>query len=325
MTMEFFINDILYPLLNVVGVLVGAIGFGAVTIWIERRMLGVWQDRLGPNRIGPLGIGQVVADMIKIFFKEDWIPPFSDKVIFVIAPTIIMCVAMISFAVIPITPEIGVADDLNIGLLFFLAMMALGVYSALLGGFASDNKLSLLGTVRAAAQSVGYEVYMGLSLMGVVMLADSFSIRDIVEAQEDMWFVIPQFFGFLVFAIAGMAESHRAPFDIPEAETELAAGFHTEYSGMKFGMFFVGEYVGVVLASLMMAVLFFGGWHGPFLPPLVWIFLKTLFFVLFFILVRSVLPRPRYDQLMAFGWKVMLPLSLANLVITAGIVLAMAD
>ncbi|MBT4522290.1 MAG: NADH-quinone oxidoreductase subunit NuoH [Halieaceae bacterium] len=323
--MEFFINDILYPLLNVVGVLVGAIGFGAVTIWIERRMLGVWQDRLGPNRIGPLGIGQVVADMIKIFFKEDWIPPFSDKVIFVIAPTIIMCVAMISFAVIPITPEIGVADDLNIGLLFFLAMMALGVYSALLGGFASDNKLSLLGTVRAAAQSVGYEVYMGLSLMGVVMLADSFSIRDIVEAQEDMWFVIPQFFGFLVFAIAGMAESHRAPFDIPEAETELAAGFHTEYSGMKFGMFFVGEYVGVVLASLMMAVLFFGGWHGPFLPPLVWIFLKTLFFVLFFILVRSVLPRPRYDQLMAFGWKVMLPLSLANLVITAGIVLAMAD
>ncbi len=325
MTMEFFINDILYPLLNVVGVLVGAIGFGAVTIWIERRMLGVWQDRLGPNRIGPLGIGQVVADMIKIFFKEDWIPPFSDKVIFVIAPTIIMCVAMISFAVIPITPEIGVADDLNIGLLFFLAMMALGVYSALLGGVASDNKLSLLGTVRAAAQSVGYEVYMGLSLMGVVMLADSFSIRDIVEAQEDMWFVIPQFFGFLVFAIAGMAESHRAPFDIPEAETELAAGFHTEYSGMKFGMFFVGEYVGVVLASLMMAVLFFGGWHGPFLPPLVWIFLKTLFFVLFFILVRSVLPRPRYDQLMAFGWKVMLPLSLANLVITAGIVLAMAD
>jgi NADH-quinone oxidoreductase subunit H len=195
------------------------------------------------------------------------------------------------------------------------------VYSVALAGWASDSKYSLLGGLRASAQMVSYEVFMGLSLMGVVMLAGSFNLREIVEAQQDLWFVVPQFFGFVVFFIAGIAETHRLPFDLPEAESELVAGYHSEYSGMKFGMFFVWEYLGVTLISALIAALFFGGWLGPFLPPLAWFMLKTFFFICFFILLRASLPRPRYDQLMALGWKVMLPLSLVNLLVTGAIIL----
>jgi NADH-quinone oxidoreductase subunit H len=193
-----------------------------------------------------------------------------------------------------------------------------------LAGWASDNKYSLIGGLRAAAQMLSYEVFMGLSLMGVVMLAGSFNLRDIVEAQKDIWFCVPQFLGLLIFLIAGLAETRRLPFDLPEAENELVAGYHTEYSGMKFGMFFVGEYLGITLISALTVALFFGGWLGPVLPPVVWFFLKTFFFICGFILVRASLPRPRYDQLMSFGWKVMLPLSLLNLLVTGGIVLAAA-
>jgi NADH-quinone oxidoreductase subunit H len=192
-----------------------------------------------------------------------------------------------------------------------------------LAGWASNNKYALLGGIRAASQMLSYEVFMGLSMMGTVMLAGTFSLRGIVEAQRHMWFVVPQFLGFVLFFIAGIAETRRLPFDLPEAESELVAGFHSEYSGMKFGMFFVGEYLGVILISALMSVLFFGGWLGPLLPPIVWIVLKTMFFICFFILLRAAMPRPRFDQLMSWGWKWMLPLSLANLAVTGAIVLAM--
>ena len=284
-------------------------------------LLALWQDRYGPNRAGPFGLLQVLADIIKIFIKEDWIPPFADKPVFVIAPAIIMVTVLMSFAVIPFAPGIQVVD-LNIGLLFFLGMSSLGVYSVVLGGWASNNKYSLLGGLRAAAQMLSYEVFMGLSLMGVVMLAGLFSLRKIVEAQQHIWFVIPQILGFIVFFIAGIAETRRLPFDLPEAESELIAGFHCEYSGMKFGMFFVGEYLGITLISAMMVTLFLGGWHGPVpaaarLVPVI----KTFIFICMFILLRASLPRPRYDQLMRFGWKVMLPLALLNLVVTGAVIL----
>jgi NADH-quinone oxidoreductase subunit H len=305
----------------VAAVLLGAVVIAAGLIWAERRLLGLWQDRYGPNRAGHFGLLQVAADMIKIFTKEDWVPPFADRPVFIIAPAIIVVTALLPFAVIPVAPGIEVAN-LNIGLLFFLAMSSLGVYSVALAGWASDSKYSLLGGLRAAAQMLSYEVFMGLSLTGVIMLAGSFNLREIVEAQRKMWFFIPQFPGLVIFIVAGLAEARRIPFDLPEAENELVAGYHTEYSGMKFGMFFVGEYVGITLISALIATLFFGGWLGPVLPPVVWMLLKTFFFIGGFILVRATLPRLRYDQLISFGWKLMLPLSLLNIVITGGILLA---
>jgi NADH-quinone oxidoreductase subunit H len=308
-------------LLNVVLILALLVISAAFLTWVERRLLGIWQDRYGPNRLGPGGILQVMADMIKLLMKEDWIPPFSDKFMFVLAPAIAMFVVVAAFAVVPIAPHIGVLD-LNIGLLFFLAMTSLGVYSVMFGAYASNNKYSMLGGLRAAAQMISYEVFMGLSLMGVVMLSGSFNLRDIVLAQAHGWFIVPQFLGFIIFYIAGIAETHRTPFDLPEAENELTAGFHTEYSGMKFGMFFVGEYVGVILISSMTTVLFLGGWHGPYLPPLAWYLIKVGVLSCLAILIRGSIPRPRYDQLMAFGWKVMLPLAMLNLLVTGVLVLS---
>ena len=263
-------NEPIQSLVIIVGALVVLLSVSAGLIRLERRLLALWQDRYGPNRVGPFGLLQVLADMIKIFTKEDWIPPFADKPVFVIAPAVIVVTVLLSFAVIPFTPSIGVVD-LNIGLLFFLAMSSLGVYGVILAGWASNNKYALLGSLRASAQMLSYEVFMGLSLMGVVMLAGSFDLRQIVEAQRRIWFCIPQILGLLVFLIAGLAETRRLPFDLPEAESELVAGFHTEYSGMKFGMFFVGEYLGITLVSAMIATLFFGGWLGPWLPPIVWL------------------------------------------------------
>lgn len=313
-------TDVALQVLVVLGVLNAPLVIAALLIWVERRFLALLQDRYGPNRVGPFGIGQVLADMIKIFTKEDWVPPFADRAVFTLAPAVIVVTGLMSVAVIPITETIGVTD-LHIGLLFFLAMSSLGVYSVVLAGWASNNKYALLGALRASAQMVSYEVFMGLSLMGVVLMAGSFSLREIVAAQRDLWFVVPQFLGFVIFFIAGLAETHRLPFDLPEAEAELVAGFHSEYSGMKFGMFFVGEYIGVTLVAAMIVTLFFGGWMGPALPGIVWFLLKLLFFILVFILLRAALPRPRFDQLMAFGWKALLPLSLLNLVATAGVLL----
>ncbi|NNM61420.1 MAG: NADH-quinone oxidoreductase subunit NuoH [Steroidobacteraceae bacterium] len=309
-------------LLNIVLGLAVLMAAAALLTWIERRLLGVWQDRPGPNRAGPFGVLQVVADGIKLLFKQDWIPPFADPVVFVLAPAIAMVTVMLAVAVVPATPAIGIIADLNIGLLFFLAMSGLGVYSVVLAGWASNNKFSLLGGMRAAAQMVSYEVFMGLSVVGVVMLAGSFNLLEIVRGQQHMWYVVPQFLGFVVFFIGGIAETHRLPFDLPEGENELGAGFHTEYSGMKFGMFFLGEYIGIIVVSAMTTVLFLGGWYGPVLPPVLWFGIKTGFLVAFFILLRAALPRPRYDQFMSFGWKLMLPLTLLNILATGAVMLA---
>ena len=305
----------------IAGVLLIVLTIAAGLIYVERRLLALFQDRYGPNRVGPFGLLQVIADVIKIFFKEDWIPPFADKRVFVLAPGILVGSILLTFAVIPFTDKFLVLDS-NIGLLFFLGNSSLGVYSIVLGGWASNNKYSLLGSIRGSAQMLTYEVFMGLSLVGVVMMADSFSLRNIVEAQRGGWFILPQFVGFVIFFIAGLAETHRTPFDLPEAEGELVAGYHSEYSGMKFGMFFVGEYMGVTLISALIATLFFGGWLGPgFLPPAFWFFFKTAFFICMFILIRASLPRPRYDQLMEVGWKVLLPLVLLNILITGAVLI----
>jgi NADH-quinone oxidoreductase subunit H len=314
-------GEIIKSLIIVIGVLAVVMTIAPGLIWLERRLLALWQDRYGPNRVGPFGVFQVVADMVKIFTKEDWVPPFADKAVFVLAPAIAIISTLLSFAIIVFVPGITVVN-LNIGLLFFLAMSSLGVYSVTLAGWSSNNKYALLGSLRAAAQMLSYEVFMGLSLMGVVMMAGSFNITAIVEAQRHCWFCIPQALGFIVFFIAGIAETHRLPFDLPEAENELVAGFHSEYSGMKFGMFFVGEYIGITLVSALITTLFFGGWLGPWLPGVAWFLLKMFAFICVFILLRASLPRPRYDQLMAFGWKVMLPVSLLNLLITGAILLA---
>jgi NADH-quinone oxidoreductase subunit H len=307
-----------------IGVLLGIFIIAPGLIWLERRLLALWQDRYGPNRVGPFGIFQVLADMVKIFSKEDWIPPFADRPIFVIAPGIVMVTVLMAYAVVPIAPGIGVVD-LNIGLLFFLGMSSLGVYSVVLGGWSSNNKYALIGALRGSAQMISYEVFMGLSLLGVVALAGSFNLREIVEAQRGMWNIGPQFVGFVLFVIAGVAETRRLPFDLPEADSEIIAGFHTEYSGMKFGMFFVGEYIGIILISGMITTLFLGGWLGPLLPPIVWFLLKTFLFVGFFVLLRATLPRLRFDQLMHLGWKVLFPLALLNTMITGAILLARAQ
>ena len=308
-------------ILIVFGVLFVLLNIAAGLIWVERRLLALWQDRLGPNRAGPLGILIVLADTLKLFFKEDWVPPFADKWVFIMAPAIVVGSVLMGFVIIPFAPNIVVAD-LNIGILFFLAMSSLGVYSIVLGGWASNNKYALLGALRGASQMIAYEVFMGLSLMGVVMLSGSFNLGEIVAAQKGLWFIVTQPVGFVVFLIAGIAETHRLPFDIPEAESELIAGYHAEYSGMKFGMFFIGEYLGITLISAMIVTLFFGGWLGPsFLPPLVWFVLKLVFFIGLFILLRASLPRPRYDQLIAYGWKILLPLVLLNVLITGAVAL----
>ncbi|GAB3200181.1 NADH-quinone oxidoreductase subunit NuoH [Pontibacter aydingkolensis] len=312
-------------LLIIGGVLFALLNVAAGLIWVERRMLALWQDRYGPNRAGPFGLFIVLADSLKLFFKEDWIPPFADKPVFIIAPAIVMASVLMAFAVVPFAPGIVVAD-LNIGLLFFLAMSSMGAYSIILGGWASNNKYSLLGAMRGAAQMISYEVFMGLSLMGVVLMSGSFNLTEIVEAQRGLWFFIPQLLGFVIFFIAGIAETHRLPFDIPEAESELSAGFHSEYSGMKFGIFFIGEYMGITLISCMVVLLYFGGWLGPdLLPPIVWFILKVFAFISVFILLRASLPRPRYDQLMEYGWKILLPLTLLNLVVTGGVLLWLGE
>ena len=307
--------------LMIVPVLLGSMLAAAILVWWERRLLGFWQDRLGPNRLGPFGVLQIIADVIKLLTKDDWVPPFADRVVFILAPLAIAAGMLMGLTVIPFGPGLYIID-LNIGLLFFLAMTSLGVYGVLLGGLASNNKYSLLGGLRSAAQMVTYEVFMGLSLMGVVMQTGSFNMSEIVRAQEGLWYCIPQFLGLVVFLIAGVAETHRLPFDLPEAEHELTAGYHTEYGGMKFGLIMVGEYLSVILISTVTVTLFFGGWLGwGFLPPIVWFTLKTFLLICFFILLRAAIPRPRYDQLMSLGWKILLPITLLNILLTGAFAL----
>jgi len=314
---------VLWAVVKAVIILLGAVIFAAYLSFIERRVLALWQDRYGPNRVGPFGIWQLPADVLKMLFKEDWIPPFADKLTFLIAPVIAMSALFISYIIIPVTPTWYVAD-FDIGILFFMAMAGLAVYAVLFAGWSSNNKYSLLGGLRSAAQTVSYEVFMGLSLMGVVAQTGSFNMREIVEAQRELWFIVPQFLGFCTFSLAAIAVTHRSPFDLPEAEQELAAGYHTEYAGMKWAMFFVGEYIGIVVVSSLLTTLFLGGWLGPgpdWLAPF-WFVAKTLVFVMLFILVRAALPRPRYDHLMTAGWMVCLPITLLNLLVTGAVLLA---
>jgi NADH-quinone oxidoreductase subunit H len=311
----------LLQVVEVVAILAVLLSIAGFLIWYERRLLAGFQDRLGPNRVGPFGLLQPMADIVKLFSKEDWIPPFADRFIFVLAPSIIPTTVLLAFAVVPFSEGISVAD-LNIGLLFILGMLSLGVYSVTFGGWASNSKYSLLGGLRGAAQMISYELPLGLSLIGVVMLAGSFRLTDIVRAQSPLWFIVLQPLGFLIFMIAGFAEARRIPFDLPEAENELVGGYHTEYSGMKFALFFMGEYLDITLLSALITVLFLGGWRGPFLPPILWFFLKLGMLINIFIWVRSILPRYRFDQLMQLGWKVLLPLTLLNILITGAVVLA---
>lgn len=322
--------DILAAVGKAVVILLVTVLCAAFLSFVERRLLALFQDRYGPNRVGPQGIFQLVADMLKMFFKEDWTPPFSDKLIFWIAPAIALSSMLLVMAVVPVTPTWGVAPDMNVGLLFFLAVAGISVYAVLFAGWSSNNKYALLGALRASAQTLSYEVFMGISLMGVVVQAGSFSMAAIVEAQRHVWFVLPQIFGFLVFFIAAIAVIHRHPFDQPETEQELADGYHIEYSGLKWGMFFVGEYVGIVVISALLTTLFFGGWLAPFgeqlpflnvVPPFIWFAVKTGFFIMLFILIRGALIRPRYDRVMTFGWLFCLPLALINLLVTGAIVL----
>lgn len=321
------IIEVLIKVVQAIAILLGTVFVVAYMIWIERRLLALWQDRYGPNRVGPFGVFQIAADMVKLIFKEDWLPPFVDKLTFILAPVIAMSAMLMAFAIIPLSASLGVAPDLNIGVLFFLALAGLGVYAVMFAGWSSNSKYSLLGGVRSTAQTISYEVFMGISLMGVVACAGSFSTYDIVLAQKDGWFIVPQFFGFITFAVAGVAVAHRAPFDLPEAESELASGYHTEYSGLKWGMFFVGEYAGVVTVSALLVTLYFGGWMGPGPEYLgfLWFFLKTAVFLVLFILIRAALPRPRYDQVMDAGWKFCLPLSLINLLATGAVILYNAN
>ena len=306
----------------------------AYLTWAERKIIGDLQVRWGPSRVGPFGLLQPIADGIKLLFKEELVPAGADRVMFLLAPALAMIPALIAFAVIPFGDTVHlfgrtvdlVITDINIGILYVFAVTSMGVYGIVLGGWASNSKYSLLGGLRSAAQMVSYEMALGLSVVGVVMLSQSLSLVDIVNAQAGTWGgVLPRWnifaqpLGFALFLVSANAELNRAPFDLPEAETELVAGFHTEYSSMKFAMFFMAEYANMITASAVATTLFLGGWRGPLLPPLVWFLLKVFAFLFLLIWLRATLPRFRYDQLMAFGWKVLLPLALANVVVTAAV------
>lgn len=301
-------------------ILLIVVACGAYMSFVERRLLALFQNRYGPNRVGWNGSLQICADLVKIMFKEDWIPPFSDRIIFVLAPVIAFITSLMSILIIPFTPT-WIIWDCNIGILFFLMMSGLTVYSVLLAGWASNNKYALIGSVRAAAQTLSYEVFLGLSIMGIVAKSGSFNLKNIVEDQLYMWNVIPQFLGFITFFLAGMALCHRHPFDQPESEQELADGYHIEYSGIKFSLFFISEYISMIVTSSLIVTLFFGGWQGPWIPPVIWFITKTFVFLILFILIRAALPRPRYDQVMLMGWKICLPLTLFNLLSTAVVIL----
>jgi len=301
----------------------------AYLVLAERKILGRMQLRYGPNRVGPFGLMQPLADVIKLLSKEDFIPAAADKALFFIAPGIAAVTALLTFAVVPFAPPITVFGrqipmvvcDLNVGVLYFLGLSSLAVYGIILGSWASNSKYALLGGIRALAQLISYELSMGLSLVPVVLMTRSFSLTDIVNAQAGLPFAVKNPLAFLIFLISVFAESKRVPFDLPEAENEIVAGFHTEYSGMRFGLFFVGEYINMIILSSMVTVFFLGGWQGPFLPPIVWFMLKVLLIAFLFIWTRGTLPRLRYDQLMHFGWKFLVPVALLNVVITGGLLL----
>jgi len=304
-----------------------ALGLAAYMILLERKLLGRFQVRYGPNRVGPFGLLQPVADGLKMLLKEDIIPDGVDRRIFLVAPAVVAGTALFAFAVVPFGPTLTVFGhavpqvivDTNVGLLVVLGLSSLAVYGLALGGVASDNKYGLLGGVRGVAQMLSYELPLGLALVPVVMHARSLRLTAIVDAQASLPFALTEPVAFALFVIAALAETKRIPFDLPEAENELQAGFHTEYSGMRFALFFVGEYVNMILLGALTAIFFLGGWHGPLLPPILWLGLKVLAVPVFLIWTRASLPRLRYDQLMSLCWKALIPLALVNVLVTGAL------
>ena len=327
--MLYWIPGIVLLIIKLGIVLGGLLMAAGWLVYCERRLLGWIQIRLGPNRAGPFGLLQPVADILKLLTKEDLVPAGADRIIFLYAPAIVAATALLIFAVVPFGSAWTlwgkkiplVISDINVGLLYAFALSSLGVYGVALGGWASNSKFSLLGGLRGVAQMISYELSLGLSLVPVVMLAHSFSLVDIVNAQSKYPFILVQPHTFLIFFLSATAEIKRIPFDLPEAENELVAGYHTEYSGMRFGLYFLGEYVTMVVLGALVAVFFLAGWRGPLLPPIVWFMAKVILVVFVMIWMRATLPRLRYDQLMQLGWKLLVPAALLNIIITGGIVL----
>ncbi len=327
---------VLLVLIKTLLVIVAVLTFVAYLTLLERKVLGWIQVRIGPNRVGPWGLLQPLADGAKLLLKEEITVSAANTVVYIIAPLIVVVCALLPFGVIPFAKGLGlenilgpvankfdlntgVVADINLGILYIFGISSLGVYGVILGGWASNSKYSLLGSIRAAAQMISYELGLSLSVIGVLMLAGSLSLVNIVEAQDSIWkwFVFRQPLGFILFLIAGSAEIARTPFDLMECENELVAGYQTEYSSMKFGLFYLGEYAHLLFLSSLMATLFFGGWQGPILPPIVWFLGKTFFFVFVFVWIRGTYPRLRYDRVMQFGWKTLVPVGLLNVMATA--------
>ena len=327
-SINFGIN-VLIIILKIAVVLAVGLLHVAYATYFERKVIGHMQVRLGPMRVGPHGLLQPIADGVKLFFKEDVIPAQADKVAFFLAPVIFMAASMVNLSVIPFTSGFVIAN-INVGLLFVFAMAGIGVYGIFIAGWASNSKYAFIGGLRSAAQVISYEIAMGLSLVGVMIMAGSLNLTDIVEAQEKSVFgifAIPQIIGFVVFTIAAVAETNRTPFDLPEAESELVAGYFTEYSGFRFALFFLGEYIAMFIMASLAAVCFLGGWTLPwyvlkvlpflkYVPGIAWFLLKVYAFIFFYYWIRATVPRYRYDQLMAIGWKILIPIALANILVT---------
>lgn len=299
----------------------------AYATWLERKFVAHLQHRIGPNVAGPFGLLQPIADAIKLAFKEDIVPDSAEKITYALAPLVAFIPAFLSIAVVPFGDKVTlfgyevdmVISDLNIGILFFFAVTSLGVYGIVLAGWSSGSKYSLIGGIRSTAQMISYEIAYGLSLIGVLIMAQTFSMKELVAQQGSFfdWYAFKQPLGFIIFVVCAFAETNRSPFDLPEAESELVGGYHTEYSSMRFSMFFIGEYANMITISAVVTTIFLGGWQGPILPPVIWFMIKVFLFMAFYVWVRGTLPRFRYDQLMNFGWKVLFPLALFNVVLTA--------
>jgi len=318
-----YLNIVFQEVYKILFLLVPVLVSVAMIVWLDRRVWAFVQKRQGPNVVGPFGLLQSLADALKYIFKEIIIPSSSNKVIFILAPIVTMTLALIAWAVIPFSST-QVLADINVGILYLFAVSSLGVYGIIMGGWASNSKYPFLGAIRSAAQMVSYEVSIGVIIINVLLCVGSLNLNDIVEAQQNMWFVIPLFPMFVIFFISALAETNRPPFDLPEAEAELVAGYQTEYSGMMYAMFWLGEYANILLMCAMGAILFLGGWMSPIdiypftlVPGAIWLILKILFLFILFALVKAIVPRYRYDQLMRLGWKVFLPLSLTWVVLTA--------
>ena len=318
-----YINIVFHEVYKILFLLVPVLVSVAMIVWLDRRVWAFVQKRQGPNVVGPFGLLQSLADALKYIFKEIIIPSTSNKVIFILAPIVTMTLALISWAVIPFSATLVLAD-INVGILYLFAVSSLGVYGIIMGGWASNSKYPFLGAIRSAAQMVSYEVSIGVIIINVLLCVGSLNLNDIVEAQKNIWFIIPLFPMFVIFFISALAETNRPPFDLPEAEAELVAGYQTEYSGMMYAMFWLGEYANILLMCAMGAILFLGGWMSPIeiypftiIPGAIWLILKILLLFILFALVKAIVPRYRYDQLMRLGWKVFLPLSLIWVVLTS--------